>query len=254
MARTARDCAELLKVMVGHDPSDPSMIPGITTLDYLSMLTGDLSGLTIGVERSNHLTNPANDPALADCFEAAVAVLEKGGATIVEVTMPYYREVSTATMVTLQVEAFAYHHRNLADRWNDYGRGTRASIGAAALLTAADYAQGQKARRLARAALADLFTTVDLIVTPTCGISAPPLETLSMESLLSSIYTQYWNSVGNPALSVPMGGNEAGMPLGLQIAGRPLEDGLVLRAGDAFQRLTDFHLQQPPAVMDAVDH
>jgi aspartyl-tRNA(Asn)/glutamyl-tRNA(Gln) amidotransferase subunit A len=204
------------------------------------------------VERTNHLSNPANDPALRDRFEDAVAVLAKAGATIVDVTLPYYAELSTATMVTLQAEAFAYHYRNLVERWSDYGKGTRGSIGAAALLTAADYAQCQKARRVGHAALAELFTTVDLIVTPTCGTAAPPVETLSMESLMSSIYTPYWNSVGNPAVSVPMGGNDAGLPLGLQIGGRPLEDGLVLRAGDAYQRLTDFHLQQPPVVMDSV--
>lgn len=252
MARSARDCAELLKLMVGYDSSDPSMIPGVTSSDYPAMLSGDLSGLTVGVERVNHLTNPDNDPALADCFEAAVRVLEEAGASTVEVTIPYYKELAAATMLSLQVEAFAYHLNNLAGRWTDYGAPTRATLGGGALLTAADYAQCQKARRVGKQALAELFATVDLIVTPTCGTAAPRLDSLSMDSLIPSIYTPYWNAVGNPALSVPMGYNESGMPLGLQISGRPLEDGLVLRAGDAYQRLTSFHLDRAPAVLEAL--
>jgi aspartyl-tRNA(Asn)/glutamyl-tRNA(Gln) amidotransferase subunit A len=250
MARSARDCADLLMVMAGYDSSDPSMIPRITSRDYPSMLTGDLAGVRIGVERANHLHDSANDPSLVERFEAAVAVLEMAGASIVEVTIPYYQELSTATMLTLQVEAFAYHQRHLMERWMDYGGPTRASLGGGALLTAVDYAQCQKARRIGKAALAELFAMVDLIVTPTCGIAAPPLEALSMETLLPCINTPYWNAVGNPALSVPMGNNGSGMPLGLQISGRPLEDGVVLRAGDAYQHLTDFHLDRPPAVID----
>jgi aspartyl-tRNA(Asn)/glutamyl-tRNA(Gln) amidotransferase subunit A len=252
MARTAQDCAVMLGVMAGFDASDPSMRPGVGSADYASMLTGDLSGVTIGIDRVHHLTVAGNDPLLADAFEAATAVLGEAGATVVEVTLPYYAELQTATMATLRVEAFAYHHRNLIERFTDYGRYTRPTIMEGALLTAADYAVAQKVRRIAAGALAELFTTVDLVVTPTCGTEALPLEGLSSDGVMSSIFTTYWNSVGNPALSVPMGLGTTGLPLGLQIAGRPLDDGLVLRAGDAYQRLTDFHRRRPPITADLV--
>lgn len=248
MARSARDCAAMLTAIAGFDPTDPSMIPGVEGADYMSALTGDLSGVTVGIDRVNHLGRTANDPRLGPTFEAAIAVLQEAGARVVEVILPYYAELTTVTMATLQVEAFAYHQRNLAERYTDYGRFTRPMIAGGSLLTAADYAAAQKVRRIAKSALTALYETVDLIATPTCGTGSPSLHDLSIDGLMETIFTSYWNPVGNPALSVPMGFTDAGLPLGLQIAGRPLEDSLVLRAGDAYQRLTEFHLRQPPVV------
>jgi Asp-tRNA(Asn)/Glu-tRNA(Gln) amidotransferase A subunit family amidase len=94
--------------------------------------------------------------------------------------------------------------------------------------------------------------SVDLVVGPTLGVASPRHSELGYGFFEGTMFTQYWNGVGHPALSVPMGFNAAGLPLGLQIAGRPLEDALVLKAGDAFQRRTDFHLQLPPLVSELV--
>jgi aspartyl-tRNA(Asn)/glutamyl-tRNA(Gln) amidotransferase subunit A len=100
-----------------------------------------------------------------------------------------------------------------------------------------------------KAALDELMTTVDLIVTPTAAVGAPAVDGLSLDGLIQLLLTPYWNSVGNPAISVPMGFTAAGLPLGLQIAGRPLADALVLKAADAHQRATDFHLRVPTPVL-----
>jgi aspartyl-tRNA(Asn)/glutamyl-tRNA(Gln) amidotransferase subunit A len=141
----------------------------------------------------------------------------------------------------------------MKSRWLDYGQYTRKVIGEAALLTSVDYAQAQKVRRVGVAALKELFTTVDLVVTPTTAGGALAVDGLNWDQLIGSLFTPYWNAVGNPTLSVPMGFTADGLPLGFQIAGRPLEDGLVLKAGDAFQQLTDFHLAVPAlALTEAV--
>ncbi len=248
MARSVADCAAMLEVMAGFDPSDPSMIPGVTAGDYSSQLVGDLKGVTVGVERANHLYGENRDPALEEVFEAAVAVLTEAGATVVEVEIPYYQEVAAATMLCWPVEAFVFHKEWLAERWTDYGRYTRAVIGAGALLNAADYAQILKVRRIGKAALDQVFTEVDLIVSPTTSVGATRHDVLDWSALMGAIFTPYWDSVGSPALAVPMGFTAGGLPLSLQIGGRVLEDGLVMRAGDAFQRLTDFHLQVPSLV------
>ena len=252
MTRSVADAAEMLKLMAGFDASDPSMPPAVIGQDYPSMLSGDLSGLTIGGERAHHLGRPGCDPALVDVFEAAVAALTEAGATVVEVSIPYYDEMAAATMLCWPVEAFAFHRPWLAERWTDYGRWTRSVIGTGALLTAADYAQALKVRRIGKAALDQLFTSVDLIVTPTCTAGAIGYDELGWDNLMHTIFTPYWDAVGNPALTVPMGFTAAGLPLGLQIAGRPFEDGLVLRAGDAYQRLTSFHLQVPTMAAPAI--
>lgn len=246
MTRSVADAAAMLSIMAGYDSSDPSMPPGIAGQDYGAALSGDLTGVTVGVERAHHLGRPGADPALVEVFEAAVAQLSAAGATVVEVSIPYYDEMAAATMLCWPVEAFAFHRAWLAERWEDYGRWTRSVISAGALLTGADYAQILKVRRIGKAALDALFTEVDLIVSPTVAAGALSYDELGWQPLMDTLFTPYWDAVGNPALSIPMGFTASGLPLGLQIGGRPFEDALVLRAGDAYQRLTDHHLQLPP--------
>lgn len=245
MTRTARDCALMLDVMAGHHPSDPNSLPDVPAKDYTAALTGDVTGLRVGVERVHHLDKPRNDPVLAERFEAAVGELAAAGATVVDVTLPYYDEVVAIDMMSLQVEAFGYHRKHLIERWDDYGVATRTMVTLGALYTADDYAQAQRVRRVAMQALRGLFDEVDIVVSPTLAGGAVPVDGLSYGDLGGSIYTGYWNPVGNPVLSAPMGFTDDGLPLGLQIAGRPLEDDVVLRAGDTYQRRTDFHLRVP---------
>jgi aspartyl-tRNA(Asn)/glutamyl-tRNA(Gln) amidotransferase subunit A len=87
--------------------------------------------------------------------------------------------------------------------------------------------------------------TCDAIVTPTAAFGAPKVEGMTFASIVGSMFTAVWNAVGFPALSVPMGFTAAGLPLGLQIACLPFADGTVLKIGDAFQHVTNHHLQQP---------
>lgn len=250
MARSASDCAALLDVLVGPDPGDPTVTvraPG----GYLAGLDGSLAGVTVGVERASHFSYPGADPALEPLFEAAAAVLAEAGATLVEVEIPYFQELQDAAMLGFPVEALAYHLRFLRRRWGDYGRPARAVIAAGALVGAADYVQAQKVRRQGQQLVGELFGSVDLIVSPTTATGAPPVEGLAFDDLIASVFTPVWNALGNPALSVPMGFGGGGLPLGLQIAGRPLEDGLVLRAGDAYQARTAWHLAEPRALAAA---
>ena len=96
-----------------------------------------------------------------------------------------------------------------------------------------------------------LFRDVDLVVSPTMGTGAlrysetGELETDELQELLDTAFTWYWNGVGNPAMSIPMGFSGNGLPLALQIAGRPFEESLVLSAGVSYQSVTDWHLRVP---------
>ncbi|MCC6435325.1 MAG: amidase [Acidimicrobiales bacterium] len=245
MTRSTADAAAMLSVLAGYDGRDPSMPPGIAGADYLAALSGDLAGVTVGVVRSL-VGGPLDDANLAGLFDDAVAVLSAAGATVVDVELPLWDEVGTACLVTAMTEAFAFHEPWMKTRWEDYGAPTRASIGGAVLYTAADYAQAQKVRRVAMAKVAELYQEVDLIVHPTACAGAPALDGIEWDSFWKILYTGYWNCTGTPSLSVPMGFTTTGLPLGLLINGKPLDDALVLRAGDAFQRSTTFHLELPP--------
>jgi aspartyl-tRNA(Asn)/glutamyl-tRNA(Gln) amidotransferase subunit A len=244
MARSAWDCAAMLAVLAGYDPSDACCL-NVPVDDYLGALDGALDGLTIGVERAHHLYGELVDPALPEVFEAAVKLLETAGAKVTEVAIPLYQELTDSTMLGWPGEAGAYHLNDLQTRWNDFGAATRMVIVSGVLMTSVDYAQCQRVRRVGQKQVAGLMEQVDLIVTPTTATGAPLIANLDFASLISSIFTPIWNATGNPALSVPMGFTASGLPLGLQIIGRPLEEATVLRAGDAYQRLTDWHLRLP---------
>ncbi len=256
MARSARDCALMLGVLAGHHPSDLSSID-VPVPDYVGGLTGELAGVRIGYDRLSRVAAEAEDPALVGVFDAALAEFEELGAVLVEVELPVYNEMAAANVVVMLSEALAYHLPDLQTRWSDYFEGTRNVVGSAVLYGAADYVQAQRARRVGQKALAELYERVDLILTPTCSAGATAFADLSsmLERVaagsIGPIHTGYWDSTGNPVLSVPMGRTAAGLPLGLQIAGRPFDEVAVLRAGDAYQSRTAWHLDVPPILISA---
>ncbi len=150
-------------------------------------------------------------------------------------------------MLTISAEAAAYHMPDLRRRWEDFFPATRQIIAPGVLASAADYVQAQRVRRVVQAKLGALFADIDLVVMPTTAIASPRYDALNGDSssMFGLIFTTYWDAVGNPVLVVPMGFNREGLPLSLQIAGRPFDEATVLRAGDAYQHLTDWHLRVP---------
>lgn len=258
MARSAEDCALLLNSMAGYESGDASSFE-VDGEDFTDALTGDLSGLTIAVDDLERTADTPSEAALLPSFEQAVEVLQQRGATVIRAELPHYAEMTLVNVMMLLSEALAYHLPDLQQRWEDYGRTTRLRLARGIFFSAADLVQAQRARRTGQRALRELFTQADLVVTPTTGYPAPKLADLeevnrgrASTSLADRVYTHYWNLMGNPAVSVPMGFSEKGLPLGLQIAGRPMEDGTVLRAAEAYQRATDWHRRRPDT--QALEH
>jgi aspartyl-tRNA(Asn)/glutamyl-tRNA(Gln) amidotransferase subunit A len=249
LARSARDCGAMLQTFAGGDPRDPYAVD-LPVPDFLAGLDGSLAGLRIGVERANHLgVDAEEDPAVAATFEAAVERLGVLGATVVEVEIPHYAEALVAAMITCVSESLAYHREDLRTRAEDYFRANRSMYPLGACFTGADYIQAQRVRRVAQRSLARVFADVDLIATPGAVRVAPTYERMlagGTFDILDGVHTMYWDAVGNPALVVPMGFNAGGLPLSLQLAARPFEEALLVRAGDAYQQATDWHLRVPP--------
>ena len=251
MARSAEDCARLLNSMVGHEFSRTSSVD-LHSENFLDALTGDLNGLTIAVDDLERTAQTPSDPALSSSFEQAVETLRRCGARVIGAELPHFEEISLVTIMMLLSEGLAYHLPDLQQRWKDYGRSTRLKLATGTFYSAADYVQAQRVRRTAQKALGGLFAQADLVVTPTTGYPAPKLAELEElnrgrlnASMDARMYTGYWNFMGNPALSVPMGFSAEALPLGLHIAGRPMEDGTVLRAADAYQLASSWHTRRP---------
>jgi aspartyl-tRNA(Asn)/glutamyl-tRNA(Gln) amidotransferase subunit A len=256
LARTAADCAAMLQVLAGYHASDPDCddrsVPDFST----GVGKGSLEGMRIGVERVHHAPEGA-DPAAGVCFEAAVTTLEGLGATVIEIELPYFDEMQAATMVTMCGEALAYHMPDMRTRWSDYFMATRLTVIQGALASSADFVQAQRVRRVAVKALRELYETVDVVVTPTASRGAMPYDEISgglleVAQIFQYVHTAYWDAVGNPVLVLPMGFTAGGLPLSLQLGGRPFDEATLIAVGDAFQSVTDFHRQVPALVAAAV--
>ena len=178
--------------------------------------------------------------------ESALAAVDAGGAQVEEIDVPAWDILNEACLPIFMSEALAYHRRNLAERWEDYGSFTRQMITSALFYTAVDHVQAQRVRHFVASKVDDILSEVDVIATPTAGAGAPPVDNLDFASPLTlPVFTAPWNALGCRDLG-PLGFTGDGLPVGLQLAGRCFDERTVLRAADGFQALTDWHTRRPP--------
>jgi aspartyl-tRNA(Asn)/glutamyl-tRNA(Gln) amidotransferase subunit A len=248
MARSARDCALLLSVMAGYDAGDPDCATEPVD-DYVGALTGLVAGLRVGIPTTYFYDSEALDPAQREATLDAVEELKGLGAEVVEVEVPLAEEAARASMMAMFGEAYAYHRNDLVARWGDYGRFTRTAIALGALFSAGDFTQAQRLRQVFRRSMAATFRDVDVLVTPSGLGEAPRAEDMNLEMFLTApMFTPQWNFSGLPALAAPVGFGPQGLPLSMQIIGKPFAEATLLRVADAYQDVTDWHLRAPETV------
>jgi aspartyl-tRNA(Asn)/glutamyl-tRNA(Gln) amidotransferase subunit A len=248
LARTVEDAAIVLGVIAGYDAADPKTVP-VPRDDYRARLAGGVRGLRVGVPRT--LFGPLDD-AVATAIEEALRTLARLGAEVGDVEIP---ELPMPGMFDLIIaEAKEIHAETLASRTHDLGVDLQgflsAPTGEATDMAHALVEVGRYAAAL-RAALED----VDLLAAPTCPIGAPPIGKdmvsvggVEMQTFFAmALRTAPANAAGLPALSVPCGLTPDGLPIGLQLIGRPFDEATVLRAGHAYEQATDWHTRRPPA-------
>jgi aspartyl-tRNA(Asn)/glutamyl-tRNA(Gln) amidotransferase subunit A len=247
MTRTVEDAALLMEAIAGYDPQDPSSVDRPAP-DYRDALRGDVRGLRLGLPR-NYFFDEA-DPEVAAAVRRAASLLEAEGAYVTEVEVPGVEQALAVGMPVLVAEAAAYHEKYLRERPGDYGEDVLGLLKAGQSQTAIDYIRAQRARIVFRQGLEALFTRIDVLLTPTTPITAPTIERCRAEPPTSALIrcTSPFNVAGLPALSVPCGLSEAGLPIGLQIAGRHFEEATVLRVGAAYEQASGWRGRLPPAV------
>ena len=254
MARSARDCALLLSVLAGHDSTDTGSSAAAVG-DYVSAV-GDrrVDGLRIGLIEDYSLTHM--QPAVLSAITAALEVLSSEGAVLRDVRVEDIDGNISAQLTVEAAEPSAYHQRNLRERPQDYGGDVRLLLQAGELLPAVHYLQAQRYRALLREQMLAALRSVDVIVCPTLPFTATALGETSVvieeglpEDMLSAImqFTGLPSLTGLPAISVPCGFDADGLPIGLQIIGRPFAESTLLRVAAAFQTLTSHHLARPQA-------
>ena len=252
LARSAVDCARILRLIAGPDPRDPTSAPNAVP-DYEAALDGDLRGQRIGVP-TNALV-PGSAPAVLAAFEAALAVLAARGATIIHLDLPLMPEITAYGGVMSRVEAATIHSRWMRERAQDYSVHLSARIYAGFAIPGAYYLEALAQRgQVLKDFCTDVFSQVDAIATPTIPTCLPTLAETNIDHgppeaaakfLAVSINTRPFNYLGLPAISMNCGFDPNGLPIGLQLAGRPFAEARLLKLADGFQRDTDFHVRTP---------
>jgi len=252
LTRSARDCARVMSVIAGHDGHDPTSAD-VPVPDYEAGLNGDLRGVRVGVPQTYFLDGV--DPPVLAAFEAALDVLAGRGASLVRLPLPLMDAVTAYVAVVSRVEAATIHAASMRERPQDLATHINARVFAGYAIPGTYYVEALSRRGpVLRAFAAEVFGQVDVLASPTIRTGLPTLAETDIDSgpagteavaLGISANTRPFNYLGLPALSVPCGFDPNGLPIGLQLAARPFAEALLLRAGDAYQRDTDWHTRRP---------
>ncbi len=246
MTWTVADNALMLQSLAGHDPKDPTTSTAPVP-DYSAALRDGIAGMTIGVPRRYFFeAGPDVEPETLAAIEGALEVMAELGATVRDVDLPHVEQSRAANQTIMMGEAFAYHEHNLKTRRQDYGAMVRDRFLLGGMLTISDYVQAQRVRSLIKREMADALREVDVLVTPTSPKPAAALEGYSGGATLTGpSFTGPFNASGIPAISTPGGFSSDGLPIGLQIAGKPFDEATVLRVAYAYEQAARWFERRP---------
>jgi aspartyl-tRNA(Asn)/glutamyl-tRNA(Gln) amidotransferase subunit A len=269
LGKTVADCAHLLSAIAGHDPRDSTSVSRPVP-DFRAGLRGDVKGLRLGLPREYFLEGM--QPEVEQAVRAAVRQLEALGAAVEEVSLPHTEYAIPAYYLLATAEASSnlsrydgmkYGLRVEGDGLLETYRRTRARgfgaevkrrvmLGTYALSAGyydAYYLKAQKVRTLIRRDFLQVFERCAAIVTPTAPTTAFRIGEKTGDPLqmyLADVFTVSVNLAGLPALSLPCGFDQGGLPIGLQIVGRPFDEETVLNVAYAYEQATDWHRSAPP--------
>ena len=253
ISRTVADCAMTLAAIAGYDSKDPytwdTPVP-----NYLASLTGDISGLRVGVVRERVDTDVV-DPEVRDGVVKAISVLGELGATVEDVSIPLMVHSSAISSALIMVDVAAVHRQGILNHLERYDHNIRIRLLTGSILPAQAHQKAVRLRHMLRQEILDALERVDVLVMPTSSIPASPIPTQagisSKEEVREGLagrrsFTAPFNLANCPALSVSCGFTSDNLPIGLQIAGRPFAEDTLFRVAHAYQQATDWHTRRPP--------
>lgn len=251
LTRTVGDAAHVMQVLAGYDAADPACqdqpVP-----DYAQTLDRPIKGLSIGVCRNHFFENLQEDVERA--VEQAISDLASAGAVVRELRIPLLEYGLGAIFAIELSSSTAYHDRSLQQgRVSHYEPDVRTLVEMGRLVTGPDYVKAEQYRTALMQDYRTAFETVDVVIGPTTPITAWKRGEWTVqvagkpESVLAASwrFTYPYNLTGLPALSVPCGFDRDGLPIGLQIAGRPFDETTVLRVAHAYERSHEWKDRTP---------
>ncbi|HEY8741621.1 MAG TPA: amidase, partial [Chloroflexota bacterium] len=239
LARSVEDTALLLQALAGYDASDPRSVEAPVP-DFLSERDRGVAGLRIGRLKGPFCEDlhPAYPPAL----DTAVTTLERLGAQISDVDLPYVNEAPVLMETILPAEAVTIHHQRFQTQRDRFHPTVAPRLEAGLLIPATSYLQAQRLRAVMRAACVALFAHVDILLAPT---DRQPAPLVSSGLGATTRFTAPFNLTGLPALALPCGFTGEGLPLGMQLVAAPWAEATLVRAGCAYRQVTDWQQRRP---------
>jgi aspartyl-tRNA(Asn)/glutamyl-tRNA(Gln) amidotransferase subunit A len=220
----------MLDALAGFDERDPRT-RRVPAGGYTSAVEDGVSGLRVAAI-SDDGGGTLGTPAVLEGVKAGLAALESAGAVIEEVAVPDMSDLWALNGVLLVIESTAYYEPFLRDRFEDIGEFARDRLLLAYSYSPLFFVKGSQARAVLRDRIENRLAGFDLVVTPGMPHEAPPLGVVEQNTR----YTSVFNALGWPAIVVPTGLGEANLPVAIQIAARPWQESLVLRAGRVVER------------------
>jgi aspartyl-tRNA(Asn)/glutamyl-tRNA(Gln) amidotransferase subunit A len=237
LARSVADSALIMSALAGFDPLDPMSIDGGPS-DYRKAIDGAVSKLRIGIPRKPFFDDL--DPEIKTAVENAIAVIGTLTAGTADVTLP-----EAQTFPALLGEAYAYHAEYVVDaaRSKLYQPVTLQRILNGSKIPLPVYVEARRQMAILRNRAPEIFSRVDLLVTPTTMRMPPTIASVTSDPSDVALIrnTVPFNVLGIPTISVPCGFSRAGLPIGLQISGPRLGEAWVLALAHAYERATEWH-------------
>jgi aspartyl-tRNA(Asn)/glutamyl-tRNA(Gln) amidotransferase subunit A len=236
------DAALVLTAMAGFDPLDAMSI-SVNAVNYADAVRERVSGLRIGIPRAPFFENL--DPEIATAVDQAITLLSTMTRSMTDVVLPIFDSFAAAI-----AEAHAYHVQYVADpeRRKLYQPSTRQKIVDGSKVPVPIYIDTRRRMSVARNTIADVFSKVDVIVTPTTIVGPPTIADALAQpksELVLIRNTSPFNVLGIPTISVPCGFTRTGLPIGLQISGPRLGEAAMLALANGYEQATDWHRREP---------
>ena len=253
MTKSVEDCAVVLQAIAGHDPKD-GMSSRLPVPDYRSGLKDGIRGGRVGV--INELVPPDSaHPDVIRAFQRSITVLEELGASVEEVSVPLIPLSSPFFVAICDTDGAHVHFDTLRSSPMEYDSATRARLMSASLVSAGIYNKAQQARGILREQMMAALGRVDVLLSPMSNGPAPRIDDEnivfhSKEDVIgrqfgSRSFTTPYSLAALPAVALPYGFTSEGMPIGMQLGGRPFDEATVLRVAYAFESATEWHKRRP---------
>jgi len=251
LARTVRDAALILQAIAGSDETDPTTV-NARVRDYTSDLDEPLAGLRIGVPRNFYFDRL--HPEIESAVNAAIKKLDDLGASIEEVVLSFNRDAIQGWNTMAMAEALSVHEEHLHDRSDDLSPDVNERLRLGEGLTATDFIRARQSQAMAQREMAGVLGQTPVLAMPTTAIPAVPIDTGTM--IVNGKEVTGWRVLGQltrlacftgqPAISIPCGFTDDGLPIGLQLMAGWFEEPTLLQVAHAYEQATEWHLRRPP--------